>query len=46
METETLASRNVVDMLLGDMFKSGICGPAGTPSNDTDKEDYVFGWDC
>ncbi|KAF7339982.1 Prenylcysteine lyase [Mycena venus] len=46
METETLASRNVVDMLLKDSFESGICGPAGTPLNDTDKEDYVFGWDC
>ncbi|KAJ7456623.1 Prenylcysteine lyase-domain-containing protein [Mycena latifolia] len=44
METETLASRNIVDMLLNDMFESGICGPA--PSNDTDKDDYVFGWDC
>ncbi|KAF7354883.1 Prenylcysteine lyase [Mycena sanguinolenta] len=46
METQTLASRNVVDMLLKDSFDSGICGPAGTPLNDTEKEDYVFGWDC
>ncbi|KAJ7693682.1 Prenylcysteine lyase-domain-containing protein [Mycena rosella] len=44
METETLASRNIVDMLLRDMFDAGICPTA--PSSDTDKEDYVFGWDC
>ncbi|KAJ7356980.1 Prenylcysteine lyase-domain-containing protein [Mycena albidolilacea] len=47
METETLASRNVVDILLKETFGgSGICGPEGTPLNDTAKEDYVFGWDC
>ncbi|KAK7064553.1 Prenylcysteine lyase [Favolaschia claudopus] len=46
METEALASRNVVDMLLHESFESGICGPVGTPLNDTDKEDFVYGWDC
>ncbi|KAJ6574731.1 Prenylcysteine lyase-domain-containing protein [Mycena capillaripes] len=46
METSTLASRNIVDMLLKETFASGICGPVGTPGNDTDKEDYVYGWDC
>ncbi|KAJ7785934.1 Prenylcysteine lyase-domain-containing protein [Mycena metata] len=46
METETLASRNIVDLLLNEKFNSGICGPQGTPRNDTKKEDYVYGWDC
>ncbi|KAJ7042618.1 Prenylcysteine lyase-domain-containing protein [Mycena alexandri] len=46
METETLASRNIVDLLLNEKFNSGICGPKGTPRNDTEKEDYVYGWDC
>ncbi|KAJ7139742.1 Prenylcysteine lyase-domain-containing protein [Mycena epipterygia] len=45
METETLASRNIADMLLKEIFSSGICEPAAA-SNDTDKEDYVYGWDC
>jgi prenylcysteine oxidase/farnesylcysteine lyase len=50
METETLASRNVVDLLLNEEFGgASICGPrisgstkeaAGTDS------DFVFGWDC
>lgn len=26
METETVASRNIVDLLLQDKFDSGICG--------------------
>ncbi|KAJ7169505.1 Prenylcysteine lyase-domain-containing protein [Mycena filopes] len=45
METETLASRNIVDLLLHEKFGSGICGPRGTPRNNTD-EGYVYGWDC
>ncbi|KAJ6604259.1 Prenylcysteine lyase-domain-containing protein [Mycena vulgaris] len=44
METETLASRNIVDMLLKEIFESGICGPHA-PSNET-TADYVYGWDC
>ncbi|KAJ7101021.1 Prenylcysteine lyase-domain-containing protein [Mycena crocata] len=44
METETLASRNIVDMLLEDLFESGICGSV-TPENES-AEDYIYGWDC
>ncbi|KAJ6501653.1 Prenylcysteine lyase-domain-containing protein [Mycena vitilis] len=46
METQTLASRNIVDLLLKESFQSGICGPAELAVNVTDKEDYVYGWDC
>lgn len=47
METETLAARNAVDMLLKELFSSGICGPAAAAdTNNTDKESFVYGWDC
>ncbi|KAF9270773.1 hypothetical protein L218DRAFT_889560 [Marasmius fiardii PR-910] len=51
METETIASRNVVDLLLNEEFKSSICGPRISASEDQNKkavndEDFVFGWDC
>ncbi|KAL0580679.1 hypothetical protein V5O48_001320 [Marasmius crinis-equi] len=52
METETVASRNVVDLLLNEEFKSSICGPRISASEDDDTkkkvndEDFVFGWDC
>lgn len=52
METETLASRNVVDLLLNEEFGgSSICGPRISGSNleaainDSDS-DFVLGWDC
>lgn len=55
METETVASRNVVDLLLNEEFYSGICGI--TPPTLGEElfsgtlqvgagEDPVFGWDC
>ncbi|QRV89081.1 prenylcysteine lyase [Ceratobasidium sp. AG-Ba] len=44
METETIASRNVVDLLGTEMIGSGICGPEGPKGAVTD--DYVVGWDC
>ncbi|KAK1218693.1 hypothetical protein PQX77_018592 [Marasmius sp. AFHP31] len=44
METETVASRNVVDQLLIERFNASVCGPeASVPDN---AEDFVFGWDC
>jgi prenylcysteine oxidase/farnesylcysteine lyase len=54
METETIASRNVVDLLLNEEFGSGICGPridgsADSDSNSekaTEDKDFVLGWDC
>ena len=49
METQTLASRNVVDLLLNDEFGTGICGPR-LPDVEAKKgeklEDFVLGWDC
>jgi prenylcysteine oxidase/farnesylcysteine lyase len=55
METETIASRNVVDLLLHEEFGSGICGSlisgsdADVPENITrvsESSDFVLGWDC
>ncbi|KAG7099795.1 hypothetical protein E1B28_001607 [Marasmius oreades] len=51
METETIASRNVVDLLLNEEFKSSICGPRISGSETrgektVDDEDFVYGWDC
>lgn len=48
METETIASRNVVDLLLNETFGTGICGPV-QEANKTLPEDpnnFVLGWDC
>jgi prenylcysteine oxidase/farnesylcysteine lyase len=51
METETIASRNVVDLLLNEAFATGICGPklSSQDANETltkDPADFVLGWDC
>ena len=51
METETIASRNVVDLLLNEAFGTGICGPklSTQEANETLAEypaDFVLGWDC
>lgn len=51
METETIASRNVVDLLLDEAFGTGICGPKlfsqAVPSNLSEVPDnFVLGWDC
>lgn len=43
METETIASRNVVSLLLDEVFNASICKV--DPETVTD-EDYVYGWDC
>ncbi|KAI8973130.1 Prenylcysteine lyase-domain-containing protein [Trametes punicea] len=52
METETIASRNVVDLLLKEQFNAGLCKLSYTPgaqvagaANSTN-EDFVYGWDC
>lgn len=56
METETIASRNVVDLLLNEQFNSSICG-SKLPAADNDgqatqltdsqnEDDFVYGWDC
>ena len=44
METEIIASRNVVDLLLQEKFNSSIC-----PLDEKEKEapeGFVYGWDC
>lgn len=51
METETIASRNVVDLLLNEEFNSGICGSRISASETTqyhtsEAADFVLGWDC
>jgi prenylcysteine oxidase / farnesylcysteine lyase len=51
METETIASRNVVDLLLNEAFGTGICGPkvSSQGADETltgDPTDFVLGWDC
>ncbi|KAF9066052.1 Prenylcysteine lyase-domain-containing protein [Rhodocollybia butyracea] len=52
METETVASRNVVDLLLNEEFGSSICGQRISGSTKGDvataaaDKDFVLGWDC
>lgn len=52
METETLASRNVVDWLLKEEYDAAICPPktsdeeGGAPAQEKAKGPFVYGWDC
>lgn len=49
METETIASLNVVDLLLQDHYGRGVCGQKKGEEYDTAAplaEDFVWGWDC
>ncbi|KAH9918096.1 Prenylcysteine lyase-domain-containing protein [Fomitopsis serialis] len=51
METETIASRNVVDLLLHDEFDASICPAADTADEEaaaakTQDDQFVLGWDC
>lgn len=53
METETVAARNVVDLLLHEEFNASICGShlpiSNSPENATTTnqlQDFVLGWDC
>jgi len=47
MDTETLASRNIVDLLMREKFNSSIC-----PLDEEKREEasvpagFVYGWDC
>ncbi|KAI0655025.1 Prenylcysteine lyase-domain-containing protein [Cubamyces menziesii] len=47
METETIAARNVADLLLKEHFDAGICNPV-RPDENTKRsdEEFVYGWDC
>jgi prenylcysteine oxidase/farnesylcysteine lyase len=45
METEILASRNVVDLLLQEKFNSSICISDEEKGREASPE-FVYGWDC
>ena len=36
METETISSRNIVDLLFREEFNSGICGTSAIPLEDSE----------
>ena len=46
METETIASRNVVDLLLQEKFNSSICHLDEEKGGKEVPEGFVYGWDC
>ena len=51
METETIASRNVVELLMQEEFNASICTSPEPPTegglDDQDKpKDFIYGWDC
>jgi prenylcysteine oxidase/farnesylcysteine lyase len=54
METETVASRNVIDLLLNEEFQTSVCRARilGSEKNTTvpltleNEQDFVYGWDC
>lgn len=56
METETISSRNIVELMLNDEFSSSICGRTISESDENDAsqhltsakdaQEFVFGWDC
>ena len=43
METQTIASRNIVELILREKFNSSIC-PVEMSLEDADEG--VYGWDC
>ena len=45
METETLASRNIVDLLMREKFNSSIC-PFDEKREAPVHAEFVYGWDC
>ncbi len=50
METETIAARNVVELLMQEEFDASICKSDEEAILLTDDEDshkdFVYGWDC
>ncbi|RPD56544.1 FAD/NAD(P)-binding domain-containing protein [Lentinus tigrinus ALCF2SS1-7] len=49
METETLAARNVVDLLMQEQYGAGLCKPHVVEDGEAARElddDFVYGWDC
>ncbi|KAI0084957.1 FAD/NAD(P)-binding domain-containing protein [Irpex rosettiformis] len=46
METETISSRNVVELLLQEGYNASICKPTANATNTDENEDFVYGFDC
>ena len=46
METETISSRNIVELLLQENYNASICKPVANATNTEEKEDFVYGFDC
>ncbi|KAH9914155.1 FAD/NAD(P)-binding domain-containing protein [Epithele typhae] len=50
METETIAARNVVELLMKEQFDAGLCKAEDVEKSmadgKLDDDDYVYGWDC
>ena len=47
METETIAARNVVSLLLSEKFDADICKyDSEEEKTKTVDESFVYGWDC
>lgn len=45
METETIAARNVVELLMQEEFDASICKSDGAGPKD-DNATFIYGWDC
>ena len=49
METETISSLNIVDLLLQARYGRGVCGQKkgeGYSSDNKVAKDFAWGWDC
>jgi prenylcysteine oxidase/farnesylcysteine lyase len=50
MDTATLSSRNIVNLMFKEEFKSGVCGPDKTAGSGgwggTGADGQIWGWDC
>lgn len=50
METETISSRNVVELLLQEEYQASICktivDPNANMTTIEEPEDFVYGFDC
>ncbi len=46
METQTLASRNIVDLLMREKFNSSICPLDEEKEGPSVDAGFVYGWDC
>ena len=46
METETLSSRNIIDLLLREKFNSSICPFDEEKMVNGTSAEFVYGWDC